>query len=74
LPENVSGNSIFFIKGYYDKLDVGKQKQLSMSIHALISNALSKHHRKPHLHCFWWSHLTPRDIVAGFFRKHKILL
>lgn len=44
------------------------------NIHALVSNMLSKLHRNPHLHCFWWSNLTTREKVAGFFRKYKILL
>lgn len=44
------------------------------NIHAPISNMLSKLQRNLHLHCFWWSNLTTREKVAGFFRKYKILL
>lgn len=38
-------------------------------IHVLLSNVLSKQHRKPNLYRFW-SHLTSKDTVAGFFRKY----
>lgn len=74
LPENVRGNSVFFTKRLLWQTLGNKNSWAGENIHALISNMLSKLHRNPHLHCFWWSNLTTREKVAGSFRKYKILL
>lgn len=64
----------FFNKRLVWQILGNKNSWAGENIHALIANVLSKLHRNPHLHYFWWSNLTTREKVAGFFRKYKILL